>query len=82
VLYEFPLTNAVADTGVITQVFVRTPYAGQVPFAELWELLLRQPVSFEITFAGEAPAVRVGPLGRTGFSDWEEACSRRIPGIP
>ena len=82
VLYEFPLTNAVADTGIITQVFVRTPYAGQIPFAELWELLLRQPVSFEVTFAGDASPVRIGPLARTGFSDWEDGCSRIIPGIP
>jgi hypothetical protein len=81
VLYEFPLTNAVADTGIITQVFVRTPYAGQLPFAALWELLQRQPVSFEVTFAGDAPPVRVGPLGRTAFSDWKQACSRPIPGL-
>ena len=81
VLYEFPLTNAVADTGVIAQAFVRTPYAGQVPFAELWELLQRQPVSFEVTFAGDASPVRIGPLGRTAFSDWEDACSRPIPGL-
>ena len=82
VLYEFPLTNAVAEAGVITQVSVRTPYAGQVPFAELWELLQRQPASFEVTFAGDPSPVRIGPLGRTGFNDWEEGCSRRIPGIP
>ena len=82
VLYEFPLTNAVADTGIITQVFVRTPYAGQVPFVELWEILQRQPVSFEVTFAGDASPVRIGPLGRTAFSDWEDGCSRAIPGLP
>jgi hypothetical protein len=82
VLYEFPLTNAVADTGIVTQVSVRTPYAGQVPFAEFWDLLQRQPASFEVTFAGDASPVRVGPLGRIGFSDWQDACARRIPGIP
>jgi hypothetical protein len=75
VLYEFPLTNAVADSGVITQVFVRTPYAGQVPFAELWELIQRQPVSFEVVFAGAAPPLLIGPLGRTGSSDWHDVCT-------
>ena len=75
VLYEFPLTNAVAESGVITQVFVRIPYAGQVPFEELWELVQRQPVSFEVVFGGGAPPLRIGPLNRTGSSDWHDVCT-------
>lgn len=75
VLYEFPLTNAVADSGVITQVFTRTPYAGTVPFAELWDLVQRQPVSFEVVFASDLPALRMGPVNRTGSSDWQDVCS-------
>ena len=82
VLYEFPLTNAVAEAGIITQVSVRTPYAGPVPFAEFWNVLQLQPVSFEVTFAGDASPVRVGPLGRIEFDDWEQGCSRIAPGIP
>jgi hypothetical protein len=75
VLYEFPLTNAVPASGVVTQVFTRTRYAGQVPFAELWDLIQSQPVSFEVQFSGDSPPVRVGPLGRTGGSDWQDVCT-------
>jgi hypothetical protein len=76
VLYEFPLLNSVSESGVITQVFVRTAYAGEVPSAELWELIQRHPVSFEVVFDGDVRPLRVGPLLRTGFSDWQEAfCS-------
>lgn len=74
-LYEFALVNSVPASGVITQVFVRTAYAGEVPFAELWELVQRQPVSFEVVFDGDLPPLVVGPLIRTGSSDWQEACS-------
>jgi hypothetical protein len=75
VLYDFPLVNPVPASGVVTQVFVRTAYAGEIPFAELWELLGRQPVSFEVGFDGDVPPVRDGPLERSGFSDWQETCS-------
>ena len=75
VLYRFPLVNPVAESGVLTQVFARTPYAGEIPFAELWDLVQREPVSFEAVLDGDAAAVRVGPLGRTRSSDWQEACS-------
>ena len=74
VLYEFPLVNSVTESGVITQVFTRAAYAGKVPFAELWELVQREPVSFEIVFEGDGRLV-VGPLLRTGSSDWQETCS-------
>jgi hypothetical protein len=74
-LYEFPLVNSVPASGVITQVFVRTAYAGRVPFAELWELVQRQPVSFEVLFEGNVRPLAVGPLIRTQSSDWQEACS-------
>ena len=74
-LYEFAVVNSVPASGVITQVFVRTPYAGEVPFAELWELIQRQPVSFEVVFDGDSRPLVVGPLSRTGFSDWQDACS-------
>src|SRR5687767_5565632 len=53
VLYEFPLLNAVPESGVITQVFVQTPYAGAVPFAELWELVQREPVIMEAVFEAD-----------------------------
>ena len=75
VLYDFPLLNAVPPSGVVTQVFVRTPYAGQVPFAELWDVIQRQPVFFEVVLAGDAPPVALGPLERTGSSDWRDVCS-------
>ena len=75
VLYRFPLVNPVPESGVLTQVFVRTPYAGEVPFAELWELVQREAVSFHAELDGEVRPLRVGPLVRTGFSDWQEACS-------
>ncbi|HET8646126.1 MAG TPA: hypothetical protein VFO85_11590 [Vicinamibacteria bacterium] len=75
VLYEFPLVNAVADSGVITQVFTRTAYAGQVPFAELWDLVQRQPVSMEVVFTGDVPPLRVGPLSRTSSGDWQDVCT-------
>jgi hypothetical protein len=75
VLYDFVVVNAVPASGVVTQVFTRTPYAGEVPSAELWELVQRQPVSFEILFDGDARPFRVGPLLRTGSSDWQDACS-------
>ena len=74
-LYEFALVNSVPESGVITQVFVRTAYAGEVPFAELRELVERQPVSFEVVFDGDVRPLVVGPLIRTGSSDWQEACS-------
>jgi hypothetical protein len=74
-LYQFPLLNPVPESGVITQVFVRTPYAGAVPFAELWELIQREPVSFEAVFDGDMRPLRVGPLLRTASSDWQDACS-------
>lgn len=67
--------NSVPESGVITQVFVRTAYAGEVPFAEIWELVERQPVSFEVVFDGDVRPLVVGPLIRTGSSDWQEACS-------
>ena len=75
VLYEFPLVNSVSESGVITQAFVRTAYAGKVPFAELWELVQRQPVSFEVVFDGDVRPLAVGPLLPTQSSDWQEACS-------
>jgi hypothetical protein len=75
VLYEFALVNSVPESGVITQVFVRTAYVGQVPFTELWELVQRQPVSFEVLFDGDVRPLVVGPLRLTGSSDWQEACS-------
>ena len=75
VLYEFPLVNVVPDSGVVTQVFTRTAYAGRVPFAELWELLQRQPVVFEVAFAGGAPPLRIGPLDRTSAGDWQDVCT-------
>ena len=75
VLYEFPLVNAVAESGVITQAFTRTPYAGPLPFAELWDLVGRQPVVFEIAFAGGAPPLHIGPLGRTSAGDWQDVCT-------
>jgi hypothetical protein len=75
VLYEFPLLNSVSESGVLTQVFVRTAYAGEVPFAELWDLIQHQPVSFEVVFDGDVQPLRVGPLVRTDFSDWQEVCS-------
>jgi hypothetical protein len=74
-LYEFPLLNSASESGVVTQVFVRTAYRGEVPLAELWELIQRHPVSFEVVFDGDVRSLRVGPLLRTGFSDWQEACS-------
>ena len=74
-LYEFPLVNAVPDSGVLTQVFVRTPYAGTVPFSELWDLVQREPVSFHAVLDGDGGPLRAGPLVRSGFSDWQEACS-------
>jgi hypothetical protein len=74
-LYRFPLLNSVPAAGVLTQVFVWTPYAGEVPYAELWELVQREPVSFHAELDGDVPPLRVGPLLRTGSSDWQEACS-------
>jgi hypothetical protein len=74
-LIQFPLVNAVSDSGVITQVFVQTPFAGEVPFAELWELIQREPVSFDAVFEGDVAPLRVGPLLRTNSSDWQEICS-------
>lgn len=75
VLYEFPVVNPVPESGVITQVFVRTPYAGAVPFAELWELVQREPVTFEAVFDSNAEPLRVGPLVLTDSTDWQDACS-------
>ena len=75
VLYEFPLANVVADSGVITQVFTPTPYAGLVPFNELWDLIQRQPVVFEIVFAGGALPLHIGPLDRTSAGDWQDVCT-------
>ena len=75
ILYEFPIANTVPDSGVLTQVFVRTPYAGAVPFSALWERAEREPVSFLVLIAGDAQALRIGPLVRAGFSDWQDACS-------
>lgn len=74
-LYRFPLVNSVPESGVITQVFVRTAYAGEVPFAELWDLVQREAVSFEVVFEGDVRTLRVGPLLRTGFSDWQDVCT-------
>lgn len=59
----------------MTQVFVRTAYAGEVPFAELWDLVQRDAVSFHAELDGDGRPQRVGPLVRTGSSDWQEACS-------
>jgi hypothetical protein len=73
-LYRFPVVNSVPESGVITQVFVRTAYAGEVPFADLWDLVLREDVSFEAVF-DDVRTLRVGPLLRTGFSDWQEVCT-------
>jgi hypothetical protein len=75
VLYEFPLVNVVPDSGVITQVFTPTPYAGRVPFAELWDLIQRQAVLFEVVFAGGAPPLHIGPLDRTSAGDWQDVCT-------
>jgi hypothetical protein len=69
------VVNSVPESGVITQVFVRTAYAGEVPFAELWDLVQREAVSFEVVFEGDVRTLRVGPLLRTGFSDWQEVCT-------
>jgi len=74
-LYDFPLLNSVPPSGVVTQVFVRTAYAGEVPFAEVWELVQSHPVSFEVAFDGDVRPLRLGPLVRTGASDWQEICS-------
>jgi hypothetical protein len=74
-LYRFPLVNSVPESGVLTQVFVRTAYSGDVPFAEMWELIQREPVSFEATFDGDVRPLRVGPLLRTESSDWQDVCS-------
>lgn len=74
-LYEFPLVNAVPDSGVITQVFSRTPYAGGVPFAELWDLVQREPVLFEVVLAGGTAPLRIGPLDRTLSTDWQDVCT-------
>jgi hypothetical protein len=74
-LYQFPLVNAVAESGVLTQVFVRTAYAGELPFAELWELVQREPVFFEVVFDGHVRPLLVGPLLPTNSSDWQETCS-------
>lgn len=79
VLYEFPLANVVPELGVITQASTPTPYAGLVPFTELWDLVQRQPVVFEVVFGGGAPplhgsltkAQRGWTVTRTGsVSDW------------
>ncbi len=75
VLYRFPVVNSAPDSGVLTQVFVRTAYAGEVPFDQLWDLVQSQPVSFEVVFDGGVAPLRIGPLLRTGFSDWQDACS-------
>jgi hypothetical protein len=74
-LYRFPVVNSVPESGVITQVFVRTAYAGEVPFAEFWDLVQREAVSFELVFEGDVRTLRVGPLLRTGFSDWQDVCT-------
>ena len=74
-LYRFPVVNAVPASGVITQVFVRTPYAGDVPFSDLWEIVQREPVTFFAELDGVVQTLRVGPLLRTGSSDWQEVCS-------
>ena len=74
-LYEFPLMNAVPESGVITQAFAGVPHAGPVPFAELWELVQRQPVSFEIVFGSGPPPLRIGPLNRAGSGDWQDVCT-------
>ena len=75
VLYDFPLVNPVPDLGVITQVFTRAPYDGEVPFTELWDLVQRQPVSFEIVFAGGVAPLRIGPLSLTSSGDWQDVCT-------
>ena len=75
ILYEFPVTNVVPESGVITQVFTRTPYAGLVPFTELWDLVQRQPVVYEVVFAGAAPPLHIGPLNRTSAGDWQDVCT-------
>jgi hypothetical protein len=74
-LYTFPILNPVPASGVVTQVFVRTPYAGAVPFSELWDLVQSRSVSFEVVFEGEARPAGIGPLIRTDSSDWQETCS-------
>jgi hypothetical protein len=74
-LYQFPLVNAVTESGVLTQVFVRTSYAGEMPFADLWELVQREPVVFEVLFDGDVRPLFIGPLLRTDSSDWQDTCS-------
>jgi hypothetical protein len=74
-LAELPVLNTVPDSGVVTQVFVRTAYAGEVPFAELWDLLQARPVTVEVLYGQGQPPVRLGPLVPAGSSDWQEACS-------
>jgi hypothetical protein len=74
-LYRFPLVNGVPASGVITQVFARTPYDGVMPFPDFWDLVQREPVSFFAEVDGGARLLSVGPLVRTGSSDWQEACS-------
>ena len=75
VLYDFPLANALPASGVITQVFTRTAYAGEVPFSQLWALVESQPVSFEVQFSGDSPSLLIGPLVRTSAGDWQDVCT-------
>jgi hypothetical protein len=74
-LFELPVLNTVPDSGVVTQVFVRTAYAGSVPFAELWDIIQSRPVTVEILFGASRQPVRLGPLLPAGSSDWQETCS-------
>jgi hypothetical protein len=74
VLYDFPLVNPVPNTGVVTQMLSPAPYAGQVPFAELWDLVQSQQISFEVQLSG-GTELRIGPLPRTSAGDWQDACT-------
>jgi hypothetical protein len=72
VLYDFPLVNAVPDAGVITQVFVNQPYAGEVPFDELWDLIQGDPVFVEVIYQDSPAVPRIGPLELTNARDWQD----------
>ncbi len=72
VLYDLPLPDK--RNPVVMLLYMEGPYAGEIPFDDLWNRVRRQPTFVEAVFAGESAPIGVGPLQFTMASDWHKSC--------
>jgi hypothetical protein len=60
-LCQFPLVDAEVERGTLIRMFVN-PDSQEIPLAELWDLIQREPVLVEVELEDSVQPLAIGPL--------------------